>query len=142
MVKARSLIVAEQVKPTIVFLCVENSCRSQIAEAFGRKFARKTYEVKSAGSLPSGKVNPTAIKLMNELGYDISSHASTSINQLHQAEIEVIVSMGCGDVCPNILAKEKTEWEIPDPKEMSLSDFRKIRDLIKNKVEKLSLIHI
>lgn len=124
-------------KPVIVFICVENSCRSQIAEAFGKIFSQDTYEIKSAGSLPSGKVNPTAVRLMNELGYDMSLHSSTSVNQLHQEEIEVMVSMGCGDACPNILAKEKIEWEIPDPKEMPLGDFRKIRDLIKDEVEEL-----
>jgi len=127
----------KQVKPVIVFICVENSCRSQIAEAFGKIFSQDTYEIKSAGSLPSGKVNPTAVRLMNELGYDMSLHSSTSVNQLHQEEIEVMVSMGCGDACPNILAKEKIEWEIPDPKEMPLGDFRKIRDLIKDEVEEL-----
>ena len=74
---------------------------------------------------------------MNELGYDMSLHSSTSVNQLHQEEIEVMVSMGCGDACPNILAKEKIEWEIPDPKEMPIGDFRKIRDLIKDEVEEL-----
>ena len=100
----------KQVKPVIVFICVENSCRSQIAEAFGKIFSQDTYEIKSAGSLPSGKVNPTAVRLMNELGYDMSLHTSTSVNQLHQEEIEVMVSMGCGDACPNILAKEKIEW--------------------------------
>ena len=124
-------------KPVIVFICVENSCRSQIAEAFGKIFSQDTYEIKSAGSLPSGKVNPTAVRLMNELGYDMSLHSSTSVNQLHQEEIEVMVSMGCGDACPNILAKEKIEWEIPDPKEMPIGDFRKIRDLIKDEVEEL-----
>jgi len=127
----------KQVKPVIVFICVENSCRSQIAEAFGKIFSQDTYEIKSAGSLPSGKVNPTAVRLMNELGYDMSLHSSTSVNQLHQEEIEVMVSMGCGDACPNILAKEKIEWEIPDPKEMPIGDFRKIRDLIKDEVEEL-----
>jgi len=127
----------KQMKPVIVFICVENSCRSQIAEAFGKIFSQDTYEIKSAGSLPSGKVNPTAVRLMNELGYDMSLHSSTSVNQLHQEEIEVMVSMGCGDACPNILAKEKIEWEIPDPKEMPLGDFRKIRDLIKDEVEEL-----
>lgn len=128
---------SKESKPVIVFLCVENSCRSQIAEAFGNIFDQDTYEVKSAGSFPSGKVNPTAVKLMAELGYDMSSHTSISINELQHEEIEIMVSMGCGDSCPNISAKEKIDWAIPDPKEMPLSDFRKIRDLIKGQVEKL-----
>ena len=76
---------------TIVFLCVENSCRSQIAEAFGKMFDQDTYEVKSAGSLPSGKVNPIAVKLMAELGYDMSLHTSTSVDELRHEEIEVLV---------------------------------------------------
>ena len=126
-----------QTKPVIAFICIENSCRSQIAEAFGKGLNQDTYEIKSAGSLPSGNVNPKAIELMAELGYDMSLQRSTGIDELENHEIEMIVTMGCGDACPNISAKEKIDWEIPDPKEMSLSDFRKIRDLIKNHVEKL-----
>ena len=87
---------SKESKPVIVFLCGGNSCRSQIAEAFGNIFDQDTYEVKSAGSFPSGKVNPTAVKLMAELGYDMSSHTSISINELQHEEIEIMVSMGCG----------------------------------------------
>ena len=124
-------------KRVIAFLCIENSCRSQIAEAFGKMFNQDTYEVKSAGSLPSGKVNSNAVKLMAELGYDMSLHRSKSVNNLQHEEIEIMVSMGCGDACPDLLAKEKIDWKIPDPKNMPLSDFRKIRDMIKGNVEKL-----
>ena len=114
----------------IVFLCVENSCRSQIAEAYGKMFAPKNYEVFSAGSSPSGRINPKAASLMKECNYDLSSHSSTSINTLPKDGVDTIVSMGCGDVCPHVPARQRIEWNIPDPKEMSVSEFRKVRDII------------
>lgn len=126
-----------QCKPVIVFLCVENSCRSQIAEAFGKMVDQDAYEIKSAGSSPFGKVDSRAINVMSELGYDLSSHSSTSVNELAGEEIALVVSMGCGDACPNLSAKKRIDWEVADPKRMSLEDFRRIRDLIKVKVETL-----
>ena len=111
-------------KPFIVFVCIENSCRSQIAEAFARVSNQDTYEVASGGSTPSKEVNPNAIKLMAELGYDLSLHKPKSVNNLQHEQIEIMVSMGCGDACPNLASKKKIDWEIPDPKDMNLNDLR------------------
>ena len=97
-------------KPVIVFLCVENSCRSQIAEAFGRAFFADQYEVASAGSEPSGSVNATAIELMQELGYDMTCHRSKGVDGLETKEILALIAMGCADACPKIAAKQKLEW--------------------------------
>ena len=124
-------------KPTIAFICIENSCRSQIAEAFANMLNQETYEIISGGSQPSSEVNSNAVKLMAELGYDMSLHKPKSINNLEQVEVEILVSMGCGEACPNLYSKRKIDWEIPDPKKMSLDEFREIRDSIKGKVESL-----
>jgi protein-tyrosine-phosphatase len=96
-----------------------------------------TYEIKSAGSSPSGKIDSTAINLMSELGYDLSSHSSTSVHELSGDGIALLVSMGCGDACPTLPAKKRIDWKVADPKRMSLEDFRGIRDLIRSKVGRL-----
>ena len=120
-------------KPVIVF-CVEDSCRSQIAEAFGRAFFADQYEVVSAGSEPSGSVNATAIELMQELGYDMTCHRSKGVDRLEAKEILALITMGCGDACPKIAAKQRLEWQIPDPKNMSRRDFRAVINLLKKQV--------
>ena len=117
-----------------VFVCVENSNRSQMAEAFARLDGVEAY---SAGSRPSGKVNPKAIEAMRELGYDLSTHHSKSLADLEGVEFDVAVTMGCGDACPNLNAARREEWQIPDPKEMSPEQFREVRDLIAAKVKEL-----
>ena len=121
----------------ILFVCIENSNRSQIAEAFVNMFHTgvKSY---SAGSAPSGKINPKAIASMKELGYDLSSHHSKSLKEVKQfAPFDAVVSMGCGDACPWMPAEQFIEWNIPDPKNMAESDFNKVRDEIKDKVKHL-----
>lgn len=117
-----------------VFVCVENSNRSQMAEAFARLDGVEAY---SAGSRPSGKVNPKAIEAMRELGYDLSTHHSKSLADLEGVEFDVAVTMGCGDACPNLNAARREEWQIPDPKGMSPEQFREVRDLIAAKVKEL-----
>src|SRR4029079_10182415 len=96
----------------VVFLCVENSNRSQMAEAFGRMHAPPGIEVYSAGSKPSGRVNPKAVETMKELGYDMSSHRSKGINDLPPGDCDVVVSL-CGDECPALGAKKRIDWIIP-----------------------------
>ena len=122
---------------TIVFLCVENSCRSQMAEAFGKMIGADRYQFFSAGSKPSGKVNPKAMKVMSDIGYDMSDHQSKGIDSLPQEGVTAMVSMGCGDACPQIPALIRLEWEIPDPKYMDDKGFKKVRDEIGLHVEKL-----
>jgi len=124
-------------KPRILFVCVENSNRSQMAEAFARLHGRDRIEASSAGSRPSGKVNPRAIRFMQEVGYDLSSHTSKSLDQFNGQDIEVAVTMGCGDACPLVRARQREEWQIPDPKELPDEQFRSIRDLIERKVKEL-----
>lgn len=121
----------------ILFVCVENSCRSQIAEAFGKIHGNNNIEVFSSGSKPSGKVNEKAIDTMAELGYDLGKHHSKSLTEIPQVEYDYAITMGCGDECPMIAAKHRQDWAIPDPKYMEPDEFREIRNLIEEKVTQL-----
>jgi len=121
----------------IVFVCVENSCRSQIAEAFGRLFAGANVEIYSAGSRPSGVVNPKAIAAMKEISYDLTAHASKSLDELPNVEFDYAITMGCGDECPFLKAKTREDWGIPDPKHLPPEEFRLVRDSIADRVRDL-----
>lgn len=122
----------------ILFVCIENSNRSQMSEAFAKIYGGRNIESFSAGSKPSGKVNSKAIASMKELNYDLSSHHSKSLEEVKQlAPFDAVVTMGCGDACPWMPAKQFIDWQIPDPKEMNAEDFRKVRNLIEEKVKEL-----
>src|SRR5580765_7405368 len=103
-------------RPSVLYVCVENSCRSQMAEALTRLRAGERVEALSAGSRPSGVVNPKAIASLAEIGYDLSAHQSKGLDQFNGMDIDVAVTMGCGDACPLVHAKRRLEWNIPDPK--------------------------
>lgn len=122
-------------KKTLLFVCVENSNRSQIAEAFARIHGGNAVEAYSAGSRPSGQVNPKAVAAMKELGYDLSKHTSKSLNDIPDIEYDFVATMGCGDECPLIRAKKREDWDIPDPKHIEPHEFRAVRDLIEEKVK-------
>jgi len=121
----------------ILFVCIENSCRSQVAEAFARIHGAGRVEAYSAGSHPSRQVNPNAINSMNELGYDLSQHTSKSLSEIPDLEYDFVATMGCEDECPLVRAKEREDWNIPDPKATPLDEFRAVRDLIEAKVKDL-----
>jgi len=122
-----------------LFVCIENSNRSQMAQAFARIHGGDRIEAFSAGSSPSGKVNPKAIAAMAELNYDLSTHSSKSLKEIPEVEFDYVVTMGCGDACPFVPAKNRLDWQIPDPREMGPDDFRKVRDLISQKVKEIVL---
>ena len=124
-------------KLRVLFVCVENSNRSQMAQAFAALYGGDRVEALSAGSRPSGKVNPKAVAAMAELGYDLSSHASKGLDDYNGTEIDAVVTMGCGDACPLVKAKRRIDWQIPDPRDMPPEDFRRVRDLIGAKVKEL-----
>jgi protein-tyrosine-phosphatase len=121
----------------VLFVCVENSNRSQMAEAFARIHSTGKVEAHSAGSRPSGQVNPRAVEFMREVGYDLTTHASKALDQFNGQEIDVAVTMGCGDACPLVRAKRREEWNIPDPREMAPEQYREVRNLIEKKVKQL-----
>ena len=121
----------------VIFVCVENSNRSQIAEAFARIHGAGKVEAHSAGSRPSGRVNPKAVEAMKEIGYDLTSHTSKGLEDFNGQEFDAAVTMGCGDECPLVLAKRRLEWQIPDPRDMTPDEFRGVRNLIEAKVKEL-----
>jgi protein-tyrosine-phosphatase len=121
----------------VLFVCIENSCRSQIAEAFANIHSNRRVKAFSAGSKPAGKVNERAVVFMKEIGYDLSKHTSKSVDEFRNSEFDVLVTMGCGDECPFVPAKKRLDWQIPDPKNLPDEEFREIRDSIEQQVKKL-----
>jgi arsenate reductase len=125
-------------KKKLLFVCVENSNRSQMSEAFARMLGGDAVEAFSAGSKPSGIINPKAIAAMNELGYDLSGHHSKSLEEVKiNAPFDVVITMGCGDACPWMPASKFVDWQIPDPRNMKEAEFRNVRDTIREKVQEL-----
>ena len=128
---------ASEVKK-LLFVCVENSNRSQMSQAFAKILGGEQVAAYSAGSKPSGIVNPKAIAAMKELAYDLSIHDSKSLEEVKNfAPFDAVVTMGCGDACPWMPAKQFIDWQIPDPKHMEPKEFNEVRDFIKEKVKDL-----
>lgn len=125
-------------KKKLLFVCVENSNRSQMSQAFAIINGGDKFEAYSAGSKPSGIVNPKAIAAMKELGYDLSTHDSKSLDEVKAyAPFDAVVTMGCGDACPWMPAKRFVDWIIPDPKHMEPKAFNEVRDYIETQVKAL-----
>ena len=118
----------------VLFVCIENSCRSQMAEGFARTLGAGVVEAYSAGSRPSGTVNDKAIAAMRAIGYDLAAHDSKSLDEIPQIEYDCVVTMGCGDACPFVRARRREDWGIPDPKHLDEREFAEVRDVIKDKV--------
>lgn len=124
-------------KPRLVFVCVENSCRSQMAEGFARLHGAGKVEAYSAGSRPAGKVNETATALMKEKGVDLGAQSSKGLDALPPGRFAAVVTMGCGDACPHLAAERRLDWALPDPKHMPPEEFRRVRDEIEARVKAL-----
>jgi len=122
-------------KPKILFVCIENSCRSQMAEGFAKILGKDQFEIFSAGSNPSGKVDDLAIEVMKEKGIDISRQQSKGFKDLPYKNFDYVITMGCGDACPFVPSKESIDWGIEDPKGKSKEKFRKTRDEIEKKIK-------
>lgn len=105
-----------------------------MAEGFARRHGGQMVEAHSAGSRPSGTVNPTAIKAMAEKGIDISGHQSKGLTDLPDCEWDWVVTMGCGDSCPHISAKNRADWELPDPRAMAYEEFLQVCDEVESRV--------
>jgi protein-tyrosine-phosphatase len=121
----------------ILFVCVENSCRSQMAAGFARARAAGRAEVWSAGSRPAAAVHPAAVRLMAERGIDLSAGRPRGLAELPEVTWDCLVTMGCGDACPHLPARRRLDWELPDPKGMDDARFREVRDEIGRRVEAL-----
>ena len=124
-------------KIKIVFVCVENARRSQMAEGFAKAFGQGKVEVYSAGSRPSSQIDPLVIDVMKEKGIDLTAKRPKGLNELPPIEMNYLVTMGCEETCPAIPAKKIVEWEIPDPKGRSIEFFREVRDMIEDKINAL-----
>ena len=121
----------------VIFVCVENSNRSQMAEAFARMHGAGKVEAFSSGSRPSGRINPKAVEAMRELGYDLTAHQSKGLADFNGKEFDAAVTMGCGDECPLVITERRIDWKIPDPRDMTPEQFREVRNLIESKVKEL-----
>jgi arsenate reductase len=121
----------------ILFVCVENARRSQMAEGFANAFGQGRLEVYSGGSSPSSQIDPLVIKVMKEKGIDLSSKKPKGLDDLPPVEMDYLVTMGCEETCPALLAKKMIVWEIPDPKGKPIDFFREVRDIIENRVKAL-----
>src|SRR5437867_10686972 len=116
--------------PAILFVCVENSCCSQMAEGFARRLAGPGWTVASAGSHPSGTVHSRAAAFMKERGIDLASHRSKGLDELPPITWDAVVTLGCGDACPHVPARRRIEWDLPDPKDLPGDECRRVRDEI------------
>ena len=121
----------------ILFVCVQNASRSQMAQGFAETFGKGRVEVYSAGSRPSSHINPLAIEVMKEKGIDLLSRHPKGLNDLPPVEMDYLVTMGCEETCPAVVAKKIIEWQIPDPKGKPIDEVRRIRDMLEVKVKML-----
>ncbi len=121
----------------VLFVCVENSNRSQMAEAFAKIHGKGKLEAYSSGSRASGIINPKAIAAMKELDYDLTTHQSKSLDKIPQIKYDYAITMGCGDECPFIKAEHRDDWKLDDPKNLDPSEFNKVRDEIERRVKEL-----
>ena len=124
-------------KSKIVFICVENARRSQMAQGFAEALGQGKIEVYSAGSSPSSQIDPLVIEVMKEKGIDLGTKRPKSLDDLPKVEMDYLVTMGCEETCPAVLAKKTIEWEIPDPKGKPIDEIRRIRDMLEAKVKML-----
>ena len=120
----------------VLFVCIENSNRSQMAEAFARMHGGDGVEAMSAGSAPSGRINPKAVRFMAERGYDLTAHASKSLDEI-EGEFDAVITMGCGDACPWVPAKRREDWALADPRDMDDAGYRAVREDIESRVRVL-----
>ena len=116
--------------PRLLFVCIENSNRSQMAEGFARALGQGRVTAYSAGSRPSGRIHPRAIAFMRERGIDLTAQRSKGLDELPRVRWDWIVTMGCGDACPTLPAEHRLDWELPDPKHLDDDGFRAVRDRI------------
>ena len=124
-------------KPSVLFVCVHNAGRSQMAAAFLSTLGEGRIEVRSAGSAPADKVNPAAVEAMAELGIDMSAEIPKILTTAAVKESDVVITMGCGDTCPIFPGKRYEDWELEDPAGKDIVTVRRVRDDIKGRVEAL-----
>ena len=127
----------EKKQPTVLFVCVHNAGRSQMAAAFLTHLAGDRVEVRSAGSAPADSINPAVVEALKEVGIDISNEQPKVLTTSAVEQSDVVITMGCGDACPFFPGKRYLDWVLPDPAGQGVADVRPIRDQIKKLVEEL-----
>ncbi|HEX7464267.1 MAG TPA: arsenate reductase ArsC [Actinomycetota bacterium] len=123
--------------PEVLFVCVHNAGRSQMAAALLERHGNGRIRVRSAGSAPAAELNPAVVEAMAEIGIDLSSEVPKQLVEQHVREADVVVTMGCGDACPVYPGKRYLDWDLPDPAGKSLEEVRSIRDEIDRLVRQL-----
>jgi protein-tyrosine-phosphatase len=121
----------------LLFVCVENSCRSQMAEAFARARGGPGVEAYSAGVRPSGRVHPKVVQAMREAGIELDGHRSKGLAEVPDLEYDAVVAMGCGGACDRVRARRREAWDVPAPKDLPPERVREVRDVIEAKVKGL-----
>ena len=124
-------------KPAVLFVCVHNAGRSQMAAGYLRHLGADRIEVRSAGSMPAAQINPVAVEAMREEGIDITAQTPKVLSTEAVQSSDVVITMGCGDACPIFPGKRYEDWELEDPAGQDLAAVRTIRDEIKGRVEEL-----
>jgi arsenate reductase (thioredoxin) len=124
-------------KPSVLFVCVHNAGRSQMAAGWLRHLAGDTVDIRSAGSAPADRINPVAVRAMAEVGIDIAAEQPRQLDYATAEASDVIITMGCGDACPFFPGKRYEDWKIDDPADLDLDAVRPIRDAIRARVEHL-----
>ena len=124
-------------KPSVLFVCVHNAGRSQMAAAFLTHLSLGKVEVRSAGSAPADSINPAVVEALKEVGIDISNEQPKVLTTSAVEQSDVVITMGCGDACPFFPGKRYLDWVLPDPAGQGVADVRPIRDQIKKLVEEL-----
>ena len=124
-------------KPSVIFVCVHNAGRSQMAAAFLTHLTLGKVEVRSAGSAPANSINPAVVEALKEVGIDISNEIPKVLTTSAVEQSDVVITMGCGDACPFFPGKRYLDWVLPDPAGQGVADVRPIRDQIKKLVEEL-----
>ena len=122
---------------TVLFVCVHNAGRSQMAAGFMQSLGKDKVNVLSAGSMPKDQINPVAVEVMKEVGIDISNNQPKILTTGQVQESDVVITMGCGDACPVFPGKKYEDWQLEDPAGKDLETVRKIRDEIKSRIEAL-----
>lgn len=123
--------------PTVLFVCVHNAGRSQMAAGFLRDIAGDRVQVRSAGSMPADEINPTAVAAMAELDIDIAAEQPQVLTTDAVRESDVVITMGCGDACPIFPGKRYEDWDLDDPAGVGIEQIRPIRDEIRGRIEQL-----
>ena len=125
-------------RPTVLFVCVHNAGRSQMAAGFLSALSDGAVDVRSAGSMPGDQINPVAVEAMAEVGIDIAAEQPKVLTDQAVQDSDVVITMGCGDACPFYPGKRYEDWELDDPAEADLEGVRRIRDEIAARVQRLA----